>query len=297
MGLYFIYDHDYFESQQFVRDIKREINIPGENEYIKHNLNVSFVKMTNDYFPNNKQEVLNIYYTALNSGWNEFTFYCNYDECISDVNDLSTDTLLLSNLNSFVKPYNQYSTISTYTTPLFNAKVSIKISRTYDKEKIVAINNKINEISNELKLINYNDEDKIKLVHDYIINHTKYDGLKVDDINDDTYNSETAYGPLYEGYAVCSGYADLMALFLDKMGIKNMRIATATHVWNLVYLDGKWFHLDLTWDDPYSTNGDNVITHNFFLIDYTQLKQWNTSEHNFDENIYKEATNNKSENS
>lgn len=297
MGIYFIYDHDYFESQQFVRDIKREISIPRENEYVMHNLDVDFVKTTNDYFPNSKQEILNIYYTALNSGWDEFTFYCNYDNCIKDVNDLSTDTLLLSNLNSFVKPFNQYSTISTYTTPLFNAKVNIKILKTYDKDEIRLITNRVNEIYQELELSNYtDDEDKIKLVHDYIINHTKYDSLKIDNINDDTYKSETAYGPLFEGYAVCSGYADLMALFLDKMGIKNMRVATATHVWNLVYLDDKWYHLDLTWDDPYSTNGDNVLNHNFFLIDYTQLKQWNTSEHNFDEKIYIEATSNKSEN-
>jgi hypothetical protein len=71
--------------------------------------------MTTDFSPKNKQDLLNIYYTVLNSGWEDFTFYCSYEKCIRDVNELSTDTMLLSNLNSFVDPYNQYSTISTYT--------------------------------------------------------------------------------------------------------------------------------------------------------------------------------------
>ena len=54
-----------------------------------------------------------------------FYFYCNYDKCIEDVNEISTNGVLLSNINSFVSTYNQYDTISTYTTPLLNAKVNI----------------------------------------------------------------------------------------------------------------------------------------------------------------------------
>lgn len=289
MGLYFIYDHDYFGSQQFVRDVKKEIYLPTNNEYIKTNVEASFVKMTNDFFPSDKQELLDIYYTILNSGWEEFTFYCDYDKCVRDVNELSTNTILLSNLNSFVSTFNQYSTISTYTTPLFNAKINIKIDRTYDAYAIKKINEKVTEIYNTLDLSKYEPRQQIRLVHDYIINHTKYDALKIDNINDTTYQSSNAYGPLFEGYAVCSGYADLMAIFLDRLNIPNVKVASATHVWNLVYLDNKWSHLDLTWDDPYSTEGIDTINHNFFMINYSQLKQWNTQEHTFDENVYREA--------
>jgi hypothetical protein len=125
LGLYFIYDNNYFDSRQFVRDIKKEVYLPTNNSYVKTNITDSFVQMTNDFKPHDKQELLNIYYTVVNSGWDKFTFYCNYEKCINDVNDISTDKVLLSNLNSFVSTYNQYETISTYTTPLFNAKVTI----------------------------------------------------------------------------------------------------------------------------------------------------------------------------
>jgi hypothetical protein len=291
MGLYFIYDNDYFGSRQFVRDIKREVYLPQTNAYVKNNVTNGFVQMTNDFIPDSKQELLNIYYTAVNSGWESFTFYCRYSKCIEDVNNISTDNILLSNINSFVSPYNQYETISTYTTPLFNAKVNIVISRTYDSYFIEKINARVNEIYNELELEKYNNDkrEQIELVHDYIINNTKYDSLKIDNIDDNTYSSNTAYGTFFQGFAVCSGYADAMAIILDKLNIPNIKVASATHVWNLVNLDNKWYHLDLTWDDPYNASGSDILNHNFFLIDYQKLKKWNTVEHTFDQNVYKEA--------
>lgn len=289
IGLYFIYDHNYFGSHQFVRDIKKEVYVPATNEYVKTNTSNSFVKMTNDFVPDNKQEILDIYYTVLNSGWDTFTFYCNYESCINDVNSMSVDSVLLSNLNSFVSPYNQYSTVSTYTTPLFNSKVTIIVKRTYDEYMIRETNKEVNKIYANLNLANYSVRDQIRKIHDYIINNTEYDKLKIDNINDNTYSSSTAYGLIFEGKAVCSGYADTMALFLDKMGIPNFRVASETHVWNLVKLDNKWYHLDLTWDDPYSENGDNIISYYYYLIDYQTLKSKGTIEHIFDQNVYKEG--------
>ncbi|MDD4298519.1 MAG: transglutaminase domain-containing protein [Bacilli bacterium] len=289
MGLYYIYDHDFYGSQQFVRDIRRDVYLPSSNVYRKSNITNDFVKMTSDFVPDNKQELLDIYYTVVNSGWDNFTFYCNYDECIEDVNRMSTDIILLSNLNSFVSPYNQYDTISTYTTPLFNSKVRIVVTRAYDDYTINQINKKVNELYDSLNLKDHDAREQIKIVHDYIIKNSKYDTLKIDDIYDDTYRSSIAYGPLIEGYAVCSGYADAMAIFLDKIGVPNHKVASRTHVWNLVYLDNKWHHLDLTWDDPYSPDGRDLMNHYFFLIDYQTLKEWNTGEHGFDHKIYKNA--------
>lgn len=291
LGLYYIYDNNLFDSKQLVRDVKKEVYLPSSNQYIKTNVTNSFVKMTNDFSPKNKQDLLNIYYTIVNSGWDKFVFYCGYDDCIRDVNSLSTDSILLSHINSFVSPYNQYNSISTYTTPLLNSKVTITVIKTYDSLMINEINKKINELYNDFNLNDLSDQEKIMIIHDYIVEHTKYDALKIDNINDTTYHSNTAYGLLFEGYAVCSGYADMMAIFLDKMDIPNMKVTSETHVWNLVYIENKWQHLDLTWDDPYSAEGENLSNHSFFLINYQQLKEWNAPEHIFDQNIYQEALN------
>ena len=138
--------------------------------------------------------------------------------------------------------------------------------------------------------------EKIKVLHDYIINNAKYD-VERNKNGDSKYLSYIAYGPLFEGYATCNGYTDLMAIFLNKMGYDNYKIATTPeeisysatgHIWNAVKVDGKWLHLDLTWDDPISDI--NVSRDTYFLIDTKTLEKINDGTHKFDKAIYKEAS-------
>ena len=66
---------------------KREIEIPEVNEYKTFEGQYSYVSDTDNFVPENKQDILNIIYTTLNSGWEEFTFYCpeEYKECIDEI--------------------------------------------------------------------------------------------------------------------------------------------------------------------------------------------------------------------
>ena len=135
---------------------------------------------------------------------------------------------------------------------------------------------------------------------DYIINNTKYDVTRNEN-GESIYQSYLAYGLLFEGYATCNGYTDTMALFLDKMNIPNFKVAMTPddptkegHVWNAVYLDNNWYHLDLTWDDPVSEDGKDYLQDTYFLIDTNQLKEIDNSgdkkitDHNFKSDIYLE---------
>ena len=139
------------------------------------------------------------------------------------------------------------------------------------------------------KLVNDNMPiaDKIKNIHDYIIDNTKYDSLKSENINDETYKSNTAYGVLIQGYGICSGYSDAMAIFLNRIGVTNYKISNETHIWNLVYVNGVWRHLDATWDDPISEFNENRDT--YFLISYDELEKLKDDTHSFDKQVYKEA--------
>ncbi len=140
---------------------------------------------------------------------------------------------------------------------------------------------------------NMSSYDKIKAIHDYIINTTVYDQERANAVKNSSeyvkYKSNTAYGPLIEGKAICGGYTDAMALFLDKMGIPNYKVSSEKHIWNLVYIDGAWKHLDLTWDDPVVSTGENMLLHTFFLIDSTTLMANDATEHTYNKNIYIEA--------
>ena len=274
---------------------KKEINIPEVISY-KKDEDYKYVQNTTDFSPKNKEEVLNILYTIINSGWTEFSFYCDdsYKDCNKDINEIAKDNSILGNINNFVHPYNTYSSI---TLSINNfGKVTVNIEHLYTTSDILAIDKEVNTIYDKIINQNMSDYEKIKKVHDYIINNTKYDQEKEKDpLNQNKYlhKSNMAYGPLLNGIALCGGYTDAMALFLEKMGINNYRISSVNHIWNLVYINNEWKHLDLTWDDPVVIDNNNerkdVLTHKFFLINTTALKNLDNEQHNYDTNVYLEA--------
>lgn len=90
-----------------------------------------------------------------------------------------------------------------------------------------------------------NDHQKVKAIHDWIVLRLAYDGALA---------NYTAYEALQSGRAVCQGYSLLAYKMLTAAGIPSRiaegKAASGDHAWNLVLLEGKWFHLDTTWDDP-----------------------------------------------
>ena len=124
--------------------------------------------------------------------------------------------------------------------------------------------------------------DKIKTFHDHIVNSTIYD-------ENNSFESYTAYNLITSGLSICGGYSDIMSIYLNTLGIKNYKITSENHVWNLVNLDGVWYHLDMTWDDPVASDGKQYLLHNYLLISTSKLHELDIVEHNFDSNVYFEA--------
>lgn len=264
-----------------------------KNEYSK-NIDYSFVQITDDFLAKDYQHLLNIFYTIFDSGETNFYFYCDdkYIECLGDINSLIPDNSnqsIMSDINNFIHPYNSYQSI-TITTNNFG-KVTVQLTKQYDKDNINYVNNEIDLIKEKIITADMNDEAIILAFHDYIINTTQYDINRAENMNDPIYiNSltHTAYGLLEEHLALCGGYSDLMSIFLFQMKIKNIRISADNHVWNLVYLD-EWLHLDVTWDDPVTNTGEPFLIHDYFLIKTTVLQKVDEIEHNFNSNIFVEA--------
>ena len=269
-----------------------------KNEYAL-NKSFDYVQTTKDFIPLSKQDLKNIIYTTIDSGWKTFTFYCpkEYVKCVEDITVITDDQEILTHLNNFVHPYNSFSNIKT--TISESGEITLEINYLYTKEKINAINKKVDEIIKNNITKEMDDYDKIKVIHDYLINNSKYD-VKRNDEKDTTYDSYTAYGPLIEGYATCNGYTDAMAIFLNRFDYKNFKIATTPdnknltgHIWNAVYINNRWVHLDVTWDDPVSDNGKDYLLHKYFLITDNELKKADegevvVTEHNYLKNIYSE---------
>ena len=100
------------------------------------------------------------------------------------------------------------------------------------------------------------------ILHDRLADHIAYeDGDRVHD----------AYGALINGKAVCEGYTKAFQYLLQKVGIQSF-MATGTgngdlHAWNIVRIDGKYYNVDLTWDDQKSD-----IIYTYFNITDEEIK-------------------------
>lgn len=105
----------------------------------------------------------------------------------------------------------------------------------------------------------------VKFFHDYIILNCSYD--------DSLDNYSNAYGALVEGKAVCEGYARAFKYLCDKVGIPCELVIGSTdvdHMWNVVEIDGKWYHVDVTWDDPKNKDGD-YIGYTYFNLSQEEI--------------------------
>lgn len=259
------------------------------NAYYK-NVQNNFVQETENFTPTNKQEILNIIYTLLNFGIEDFKFNCErtYTNCLDDVSEITQTSDILSTINNFLHPYNSYHKVNISANNL--GEIRIVVNKLHSSNEITYLEEEINKIIADIIKSEMDIRTKILTFHDYIINKTKYDSDFAKTINQDLPNTDfspnKASGLLKNHLAICSGYADTMAIFLNKLGIPNYKIANETHVWNYVLIDGKWLHLDLTWDDPVTDTGEDILIHDYFLITTVELHNNEAHEHHFDKGIF-----------
>lgn len=128
-------------------------------------------------------------------------------------------------------------------------------------------------------------------VHDWIIDHADYDQAH------GSPNRSHPYGLLVEGQAICMGYANTFQLFMDLLDIPCVTVIGASsdsredHAWNLVQLDGDWYAVDTTWDDPlgYYENvsaANEANHHTYFNVTSDFLRQ---TDHQWDYDAVQEA--------
>ena len=265
--------------------ITDEVLYKGDNKVLTYNKyylenNYLYVQNTDSNKAKSYQDILNIIYTTINSGDECFSFYCDYDNCMNDIRKIRDDKNIITNINNFVHPYNSFFSINVDINT--NGKITLKIKKLYKDEEIEFVNNYIETFISSNINLSMSNYDKIKIFHDHLINSTIYD-------ENETFETYTAYNLITSGLSICGGYSDIMAIYLNAIGIKNYRITSSNHIWNLVEIDGVWYHLDVTWDDPIASDGKQYLIHNFFMIPTTKLFELDKIEHNFDNKTYIEA--------
>ena len=145
-----------------------------------------------------------------------------------------------------------------YNNSLYRCVINVKNKMDTDLE------NKVVEIADKFRHLS--DVDKIMALHDYLIDYIEYA---------DTHIVRRAYGALIEKKAVCQGYAQAFQKILSNLNIEghtvigwNISSEPVLHEWNRVKLDGKWYYIDLTWDDTPWVSHRN---YKYFLINTPML--------------------------
>ena len=109
----------------------------------------------------------------------------------------------------------------------------------------------------------FSDHEKIKRVHDLIINRVVYKDAE------NAYSHE-APGVLIYGIGVCEGISKCFKYLCDRLGIKSLYVHGHTdcggengHAWNMVEISGIFYHMDVTFD---ATIGESAVRYDYFLL-------------------------------
>lgn len=154
----------------------------------------------------------------------------------------STKNAAFRALSSPLHDYEE-GTINEVNSHINNGKCELVLGRvsTINEEK--AVNS---EVSRLLPQFNQGStHDKVKAVHDYLCKTVAYSYSTA--ASTDDYRS--AYDALINKTAVCTGYALSFQKFMDEMNIPCYIAYSDSHAWNIVNVDGTWYHIDCTNDD------------------------------------------------
>lgn len=130
---------------------------------------------------------------------------------------------------------------------------------TADQE--VQVTNKVAEILSQLNLEDKSEYDKIIAIHDYLTGTIDYGTASA--TQEQPYLPYTTYGALVKKLCVCQGYALAFYRLCSEVGVSS-RIITSkeiNHAWNIVRIDGLYYNIDCTWDDPVG----GYPNYNYFL--------------------------------
>ena len=144
----------------------------------------------------------------------------------------------------------------------FSIGLDSSLMNTYlaeDESQNIEITNIVNAFMYSFIAPNMSDFEKEMQIIKYLVATTTYAEEEEYNPTPGINDSYKAYGALVNHRATCSGYAKAFDLLAKSIGLsstivtgiaKNSGGIEAPHAWNQIYLDGDWYNVDVTWEDP-----------------------------------------------
>ncbi len=258
-------------------------------------------KIFYEAFEENKENMkTGTYQIELGDAFSDILSQTNGDSLLGDYYQSAVETYIYDNPEVFYlnvnKMYLNIEKITRGSKITYNVFINSGDQANYleDGYNEQIINTRLAEIENVVNQIKNiavgNTYEKIKAVHDYIIENTSYDTtISMPDI----YN---VYGTLVRKSSVCEGYAKTFQLLMDELNIPcvivigtatNSSGETENHAWNYVQIGSSWYAVDSTWDDPVVVGGGQArpaSKYKYFLKGSTTMTKDHTPKTQFTEN-------------
>ena len=235
-------------------------------------------------FESNKEQMkTGTYQIELGTSFSDILSQSNGQELLGEYYQSAIEAYTYDNAEVFyLSPRKMYLNIETTTrggNSTYNVYINAGNEANYlaeefsSKEEINQAMAQIEQVKNQiLQNKTGNTYDDIKMVHDYLVDSISYDSsLSKENI----YN---IYGALVNRECVCEGYARAFKYLLDELDIPcvmvigtgtNSQGETENHAWNYVQLNGTWYAVDSTWDDPVVIGGGSASEesrYKYFLV-------------------------------
>lgn len=149
--------------------------------------------------------------------------------------------------------------------------VEYDFDRDQTAEKQQEIKERIEEIKNEIITDDMSDFEKEVAINAYLCENARYDDEALENaekysftqVDEEFYDSFTAYGILVDGVGVCASYSAAFKLLSDAAGLDSIVVTgylegSVPHAWNKVKIEDDWYIVD-------ATNNDNELIDNALL--------------------------------
>ena len=295
-------------SQIIESDIQANTSTSESNN--QQNIQASESDIQNNYFYNQLDEASKIIYNGLQNNKENLktgTYSIQYgdsfsnilsanngQEILGDYYQSAIEAFLYDNPDVFyINPNKMFLNVESTTyknNKTYNVFINNGDKENYladgftSKEQIEQCENLIDSVTNQiLSKATGSNYDKAKKIHDLLVNNLTYDSSVS---KNNIYN---IYGALVNRECVCEGYAKSYKYLLNKVGIKcvivigtatNSSGKTENHSWNYIELDGNWYAVDVTWDDPVVLGNGGISAaakYKYFLKGYNSINQDHTA--------------------
>ena len=170
--------------------------------------------------------------------------------------------------------------------------MTISINYKYSRDKIIQMKNEldaeVDSIINKVVNADMSHNAKELTLHDYLVMNTRY-SYEDSDMGGDLTELGTAYSVLVKGNGNSRGYAMAMKLLLNKVGIECMIVEGNGSTWNIVKIEGDYYHLDASSNILRNDEGKAVLTHDYFNLPDSEMSKY----YEWDKSRYPACTSNK----